>query len=85
MEAQRLLDAAPFEPDIVKVLNQAFEKAWASIAPTIATNRASDIRVSLAHAIIAHAAAGGHDPESLKAAALEAVKKHPPRVTPSDP
>jgi len=48
MEAQRLLGAAPLEPDIVKVLNQAFEKAWASIAPTIATNRASDNRVSLA-------------------------------------
>jgi hypothetical protein len=85
MEAQRLLDAAPFAPEIVRILQVAFDMAWASIAPTISPDRASDIRVSLAHAIIAHAAAGDHDPESLNAAALEAVKKHPPRASSSDP
>ena len=84
MEAQRLLDAAPFAPEIVQILQVALDKAWASIAPTIAPDRASDTRVSLAHAIVAHAATGDHDPESLEAAALEAVKKHPPRVSPSD-
>ena len=84
MEARRLLEAAPFDPEIVKILQLAFDNSWAIIAPTIAPDRASDTRVSLAHAIVAHAATGGHDPESLEAAALEAVKKHPPRVSPSD-
>ena len=74
MEAQRLLDAAPFAPEIVRILQVAFDMAWASIAPAISPDRASDIQVSLAHAIIAHAAAGDHDPESLNAAALDAVK-----------
>jgi hypothetical protein len=85
MEAQRLLDGAPFAPDIIRVLKQAFEEAWTKIAPTIVPDRAGDTRVSLAHAIIAHAAAGDHDRDSLKAAALEAIRKHPPRVSRSDP
>jgi hypothetical protein len=85
MEAQRLLDAAPFAPDIVKVLKQAFEKAWAIIAPTVARDSVDDTRVSLAHAIIAHAAAGDHDPESLADTALDAVKSHPPRPDALDP
>jgi hypothetical protein len=66
MEAQRLLDAAPFAPDIVKSSQVAFENAWASLASTIAPDRVSDTRVSLAHAIIAHATAGDHDAESSR-------------------
>ena len=75
MEALRLLEAAPFGPDSINVLKQAFEEAWASIGSTIAPDRISDIRMSLAHA-----SAGEIDCETLKIAALEAVQKHPPRV-----
>jgi hypothetical protein len=39
MEAQKLLDAAPFAPAVVDVVKQAFEEAWASVAPTIALDR----------------------------------------------
>ena len=81
MEASKLLDAAPFEPDTVKVLKQAFDEAWARIAPGIVPNRIDDTRLSLAHAIVAHAGTGDYgDCESLKAAALGAVQKHPPRL-----
>jgi len=80
MEASKLLDAAPFEPDTVKVLKQAFDAAWASIAPSIGQDRVDDTQLSLAHAIVAHAGTGDCDCESLKAAALDAVQKHPPRV-----
>jgi hypothetical protein len=79
MEALRLLEAAPFGSDTINVLKQAFEEAWASIGPTIAPDRTSDIRISLVHAIVAHAGAGEIDCEMLKIAALEAVQKHPPR------
>jgi hypothetical protein len=41
--------------------------------------------MGLAHALVARAAAGDHEPESLKMAALEVVKNHPPPVSPSDP
>jgi len=84
MEARKLLDAAPFEPDTVKVLKQALDEAWARIAPTIEPDRVDDTRLSLAHAIVAHAGTGDCDCESLMAAALDAVQKHPPRV-PTEP
>jgi hypothetical protein len=80
MEASKLLDAAPFEPDTVKVLKQAFDEAWARIAPSIVPDRVDDTRLSLAHAIVAHAGTGNCDCETLKAAAVDAVQKHPPRL-----
>jgi len=49
-----------------------------------APERAADTRVSLAHAHIAHAAAGDRDPECLAATALEAVKNNPPRARTCD-
>ena len=79
MEAQRLLEVAPFGAETVKVLKQAFEEAWTSISPTIPPDRVDDTRLSLAHAIVAHAGSGDSDYETLKAAALEAVQKHPPQ------
>ena len=46
MEAQRLLDMAPFSPDIVKLLKRVFDETWASIALTTAADRASNTRLS---------------------------------------
>ena len=46
MEARRLLDAAPFAPDIVELLKQVFDDAWASVAPTTAAHRAGITRRS---------------------------------------
>jgi hypothetical protein len=84
MEARKLLDAAPFEVETIKVLKQALDAAWGSIAPSISVDMVDDTRLSLAHAIVAHAGTGDWDCESLKHAAVEAVQKHPPRV-PSSP
>jgi len=80
MKAQKLLEAAPFDRETVKVLKRAFDEAWASIGPAVAPDWIADIRMSLAHAIIAHAGAGEIDCEILKITALEAVQKHPPQV-----
>ena len=80
MEARKLLDAAPFDLETVKVLKQALDEAWARIAPSIGPDRVDDTRLSLAHAIVAHAGTGDCDCESLKVAALDAVQKHPPRT-----
>jgi hypothetical protein len=81
MEAQRLLDSAPFAADVTRVLKRVLEEAWASVAPTIAPDKVDDTRLRLAHAIIAHAASGERDPGKLKAAAIGALRKHPP-ITP---
>ena len=79
MEACKLLDAAPFDPYTIQVLKQAFDEAWASISPTIPADRVADTRLSLAHAIVAHAATGAVDAEALKVAALKAVWSSPPQ------
>jgi len=78
MEARKRLDAAPYAPETVKVLQQALDDAWASIASTTALDLIDNTRLSLAHAIIAHAGLGDIDRDALVAAALEAVQKHPP-------
>lgn len=80
MKARKLLDPAPYGADTVRVLKQALDEAWASMAPDLI----ADIRLSLAHAIIAHASLGDIDREALKVAALEAVQKHPPQVLPAE-
>jgi hypothetical protein len=83
MQARKLLDAAPFEPETITVLKQAFDAAWESIAPSVTQDRVDDTRLSLAHAIVAHAGTADWDSEGLKQAALEAIQRHPPRLPPA--
>jgi hypothetical protein len=76
MEARKLLAAAPFTPDAIKALTQAFDEAWASIAATVDPAAVENSRLRLAHAIIAHAGLlGTGDLEALKAAALSSFQK----------
>ena len=76
MEALKLLAAAPFKPDVIKALTQAFDEAWASIAATIDPAAVENSRLRLAHAIIAHAGLlGTSDLEALTAAALSSFQK----------
>ena len=79
MEARKLLEAAPFDPDTVQTLIQAFDQAWTSICPTIPPDRVADTRMSLAHAIVANASMGEVDCEALKAAAIKVVRRNPPQ------
>lgn len=71
MEARKLLEAAPFGPSAIEALKQTFDEAWGSIAASIEPAFVENTRLSLAHAIIAHAAVHGFaDLSALKAAAL---------------
>jgi hypothetical protein len=81
MEAPKLLEAAPYGPDTIRILKQVFEEIWASIAFTIPPDLIENTRLSLAHAIVAHAGLGDNDCETLKAAALDAIQKHPPQLS----
>lgn len=70
MEARKLLR------DVVKVLAQAFDEAWASIAHTVEPARAKKMKSSLARAIVAQN--GGRAPKDhhgLKTAALASLQK----------
>src|SRR5262245_64182486 len=65
MEARKLLR------DVVKVLAQAFDEAWASIAHTVEPARAKKVKSSLARVIVAQAKGRApKDHRVLKTAAL---------------
>jgi hypothetical protein len=62
--------------DVVKVLAQAFDEAWASIAHTVEPGRAKKVKSSLAREIVAQT--GGRAPkdyQALKTAALVSFQK----------
>ena len=76
MEAQRLLDAAPFEARAIKALKQAFDEVWSLIAPSVDPASVENARLRLAHAIVAHAGLfGTENLEALKAAARAGFEK----------
>jgi hypothetical protein len=70
MEAQKLLEATPYGPETVKVLKQALDEAWASIAAATTPDLIENTRLSLAHAIVAHAGTGDCAGARLRVAAL---------------
>jgi hypothetical protein len=73
MQARKLLDAAPFEPETVKMLKQAFDAAWASMAPSLGR---TGHRVELGACHRGAPRAAAWDAESLTQAALAAVQRH---------
>jgi hypothetical protein len=75
--AQKLLEAAPFDPATIKVLLRALEDAWLRLGTTTEPETLDDTWLSLAHAIVAHTVTGGIDGETLTVAAIAAVQKHP--------
>jgi hypothetical protein len=78
MKARELLDIAAFGPDALKVIGQAFDGAWASIAGNFdeSPRTVEAARMALANAVLAEARANGHnDVEKLKNAALRTMAR----------
>jgi hypothetical protein len=76
LKARELIDSAAFGPDTLKVIGQAFDEAWDSVAGNFEENPLAiqAARLKLANAILAEAKANPHDDvETLKNAALQAV------------
>jgi hypothetical protein len=70
-----MIDAASYGPEALKVLGQAFDEAWASIAGNFG-NDPHDIeraRVTLANALLSVASEDSRDVEALKQGALQAM------------
>ena len=72
MKARQLIDGASFGPEALKVIGQALDDAWASIAPGVASNplvvRAT--RLLLADAILSVATEASRDTVALKEVGL---------------
>jgi hypothetical protein len=69
MEGRKLLR------DVVNVLAQAFDEAWASMAHTVEPARAKKVKLSLARMVVAQARGRARqDHQALKTAALASLQ-----------
>ena len=75
MKAQALISGATYGPDALKVICKAFDDAWAHIQHHFDgdVHQAEEVRLRLAHAILAVATDTSRDPEELKNQALQAL------------
>src|SRR6476469_1540386 len=67
MEARRLIGRASYGPETLKVLFQAFDEAWQTLAPSCGDNVLSIHagRLKLANAILSVAREGSTDPRAI--------------------
>jgi hypothetical protein len=75
MRVRALIDGASFGPDALKVIGQAYDLAWAEIAPNFDGDPvvAEEARAALANAILSVASDDNRDVEVLKRAGLQAM------------
>jgi phage baseplate assembly protein W len=73
MEARRLIGRASYGPETLKVLFQAFDEAWQTLAPSCGENALAihATRLKLANAILSVAREGSTDPRAIRDGALK--------------
>ena len=76
MKARQMIEGASFGPGALKVIGQAFDEAWASIAGNFKEGiETESARIKLARAVLAAATDEGRDAAALKHAALQSMIK----------
>ena len=77
MQARALIDQAAFGAETVKAMGEAFDQAWARIAPTFGNilQEVETARIRLAEAMLSVAAEGERDVEDLKNRAIATMAK----------
>lgn len=82
MKARQLITGACYGPETVKVMTQAFDDTWASIAMNFGkdADAIEAARLKLAHLVLAVATSESRDCESLKREILAAMalERFPP-------
>jgi hypothetical protein len=75
MKARRLIEGSLYEPDILKVMFQAFDEAWTEIAHHFGSDpkTVEEARVRLAHACLIVAREDSNDAERIKRDALQVM------------
>jgi len=77
MKARQAVSGAPFGPDALKVVGQAFDEAWAQIATFFGTDPVmiEGARLTLASAILSVASDESRDVGVLKRAGIQVMAK----------
>jgi hypothetical protein len=72
VKARQLIDGASYDPEQVKALGQAFDRAWDRMAPSIASRpeAVEDVRRQLADVILSFAEKGQFEPNWLSDTAV---------------
>jgi len=75
MKARKLIEGSVCPPEALKVLDKAFEDAWAEIAHKYKGDAhvIEQARLQLAHAVLAVSSGDSADPDEVKTAALRAI------------
>ncbi len=80
MRPPRINEGSSFGPDVLKVVSQAFDEAWAAIMAKFATDEHDHARDGLADAIMATAREDSDDVQRLRDAGIRAIQtKYPTR------
>jgi hypothetical protein len=82
VKAHQLITDSTYSPEQIKALGEAFDGAWARIAPDVGTTPASieAARLKLADTVLSLANGGTINPEQLKEAALKKMFADPLRL-----
>ena len=75
MKAHGVIGGAAFNPNVLKVLFEAFDSAWNEIADRFEEDplRKEAARLNLAHAVLAVASEASSDAERIKSLALRVM------------
>ena len=78
MKARALIDGAPFGPETLKAMGEAFDQAWARIKRIFGNvpESVETARIRLAEAIVSVATEGNTDAADLKNRAIAQMAKH---------
>lgn len=80
MRARRIIDGAAFGPEVLKVVREAFDQAWLSIADKFAANEHETAREVLALAMMSATRDDSRDVAVLREVGIRAMqRKYPTR------
>jgi hypothetical protein len=86
MKARQSISGASLGPEALKVVGQAFDQAWASIAGNFGGSASAlEARLKLASLLLAMADDNSRDVVALRSAALEAMRRGYAGPVPTDP
>jgi nucleotide-binding universal stress UspA family protein len=80
MRPRRISDGKTFEPQVLKLVQRAFDEAWERIADTFPADEHEQARDHLAEAVINVARENSADAAMLRDAALRVMAAHDRRM-----
>lgn len=74
MRAQRIIDGASFGPDVLKVVQQAFDEAWQAVAHKFTPDEHERVRGELATSMMSATRDDSANVERLREAGIRAMR-----------